>query len=127
MPAALQRCTVLLLPGLHGSGERHWQTLWEQRLPGVTCRRVQQRDWARPDRGEWVAALDAELRAAEPPVLLVAHSLGCALVAHHAAVRAPAAQPAACRLPRRVCAGLTRRSASGRGARRTAASRTRAR
>jgi predicted alpha/beta hydrolase family esterase len=89
MAADATPVTLLMLPGLNGSGEAHWQTLWERNCAarGVRCTRVEQRDWAHPQRDAWVAALDDALRAAEPPVLLVAHSLGCALTAHHAAVR----------------------------------------
>ena len=45
-----------------------------------------QRDWDRPDRELWLQALRRAIEAAHAPVVLVAHSLGCALVAH--AVRA---------------------------------------
>lgn len=70
---------VLTVPGWHGSGEGHWQTLWE-RQKGY--RRVEQHDWARPLRGDWSARLEDEVLAGEgAPVVLVAHSLGCALVA----------------------------------------------
>lgn len=73
---------ALIVPGIGNSGDRHWQTLWQRRHPG--WRRVQQRDWERPDRTEWVAGLDRALRAfAEPPVL-IAHSLGCLTVVHWA-------------------------------------------
>ncbi|MGB6053929.1 MAG: alpha/beta hydrolase, partial [Burkholderiaceae bacterium] len=68
--------TILLLPGLYGSGAGHWQTLWEERLP--RARRVMQRNWDAPRRAEWVAQLDAVLRETAGPVLLAAHSLGCA-------------------------------------------------
>jgi uncharacterized protein len=71
---------ILILPGLGGSGPEHWQTLWQARDP--RCVRVDQRDWDRPDRGEWVRALDAAVAAGHGPVVLVAHSLACALVAH---------------------------------------------
>jgi len=70
---------ILILPGYGNSGAGHWQTYWEQELPKAN--RVQQRDWDRPDRHEWVAALDAAIRASDEPVILVAHSLGCPLVA----------------------------------------------
>ena len=88
MPAA-PLFTLLIVPGLNGSGEGHWQTAWERAAPPAGCacvRRVAQHDWARPQRDDWVAALDAAVRASEHPVIIVAHSLGCALVAHHAAV-----------------------------------------
>jgi hypothetical protein len=89
MAAGAARVTLLMLPGLNGSGEAHWQTLWERDCAArdLPCARVEQRDWVHPQCDAWVAALDDALRAAEPPVLLVAHSLGCALAAHHAAVR----------------------------------------
>jgi uncharacterized protein len=71
--------TVLILPGLYNSGEGHWQTIWEQAWPHA--RRVQQHDWDAPDRDAWVSQLDASIRAATGPVLIAAHSLGCALTA----------------------------------------------
>jgi predicted alpha/beta hydrolase family esterase len=74
---------ILTLPGLHNSTENHWQTLWETQLPNI--RRVQQRDWENPVRSEWVAVLDGAIRANDGDVVLVAHSLGCALVAWWAA------------------------------------------
>lgn len=80
---------ILILPGINGSGPEHWQTRWERRLPGA--RRVPERDWDRPDRAEWVAALDqAVASAAGAAVVLVAHSLGCLQVAHWAAAAAGA-------------------------------------
>jgi len=71
---------VLIVPGLGGSGPDHWQTVWQARLPG--CARVAQRDWDRPDRELWLQGLRAAIEAADGSVVLVAHSLGCALVAH---------------------------------------------
>ncbi|MBI3452455.1 MAG: alpha/beta fold hydrolase, partial [Rhodospirillales bacterium] len=41
--------------------------------------------WDNPSREEWVASLAAHIAAARGPVVLVAHSLACALVAHWAA------------------------------------------
>jgi len=66
---------VLVLPGLHGSGPSHWQSLWERRRGNLT--RVAQRDWSHPDREEWVAALDRAVSECAEPPLFVAHSLGC--------------------------------------------------
>lgn len=77
--------TVFILPGLFNSGDRHWQTLWEKTLPNA--RRVQQTEWNKPDRSDWVATLDAAIAASEGPVLLAAHSLGCALTAWWASAR----------------------------------------
>ncbi len=79
IPADLR---VLLLPGWRDSGPTHWQTRWEA-LHGDE--RVVQADWEWPLRGDWMARLD-EVVADDPrPVALVAHSLGCQLVAAWAA------------------------------------------
>jgi uncharacterized protein len=76
----LETCRVLLLPGWLGSGEGHWQTRWAA-LHGFT--RVEQDDWTWPRRGDWMARLDEVLLTGPDrrPVVLVAHSLGCQLVA----------------------------------------------
>ena len=73
---------VLILPGWENSGPRHWQSLWEQRN-GYT--RVEQHDWLKPLRGDWVARLEEALLLCDEPALLVAHSMGCILVAAWAA------------------------------------------
>jgi predicted alpha/beta hydrolase family esterase len=75
---------LLIIPGLGGSGPDHWQTRWEQKLS--TARRVEQRDWDRPQRGEWVGAIAAAIGTAARPVILIAHSLGV-IAAVHAASR----------------------------------------
>ena len=76
------RTTVLVLPGLSSSGPGHWQTLWEQNDP--TCRRVEQAEWETPRCADWVATLDAAVTDSADPVVLVAHSSACSLVAQWA-------------------------------------------
>jgi len=74
---------VLIIPGWQNSGPQHWQSLWQRAHPEYV--RVEQADWERPKRAEWVKTLDHYIEeAAEPPVL-VAHSLGSIAVAHWAA------------------------------------------
>lgn len=73
---------VLVLPGWENSGEKHWQTLWEQRHG---YRRVEQHDWMKPLRGDWVARLEDMVLSCDEPAVLVAHSLGCILAAAWAA------------------------------------------
>jgi predicted alpha/beta hydrolase family esterase len=70
---------ILIIPGLNGSGPRHWQTCLEQSFPGAL--RVRQANWKNPSRAAWVERLVADIEA-NPGGVLVAHSLGCALVAH---------------------------------------------
>lgn len=78
---------VLVVPGIGNSGPQHWQTLWQERHP--SWRRVLQHEWDYPLCREWVAALDAAIAASPVPPVLVAHSLGCLVVAHWAS-RLPA-------------------------------------
>lgn len=69
---------ILLLPGWQNSGPEHWQSQWEAAY-GYT--RVEQHDWLRPLRGDWIARLEEVVLDQPEPVVLVAHSLGCLLVA----------------------------------------------
>ena len=73
---------VLVLPGWQGSGPDHWQSRWE-RSHGY--QRVEQHDWQRPLRGDWIARLEDVLLSCTGPAVLVAHSLGCLTVAAWAA------------------------------------------
>lgn len=69
---------ILLLPGWQNSGPDHWQSRWEA-AHGYT--RVVQHDWMRPLRGDWISRLEDVVLDQPEPVVLVAHSLGCLLVA----------------------------------------------
>lgn len=73
---------LLIVPGLHGSGEAHWQTWLQARYRGA--RRVEQADWSVPDLPAWSARI-AETLDAAPGVRWVAaaHSFGCLALAHH--------------------------------------------
>ncbi|HKP61154.1 MAG TPA: alpha/beta fold hydrolase [Polyangiales bacterium] len=82
---------VLIVPGLGSSGRSHWQTLWQE---AHGYERVEQRDWDAPSRAEWLETLERALRARTRPSVLVAHSLGCALIAHYSL------QPSAAKLVR---------------------------
>ena len=78
----MTECRVLLLPGWLDSDAGHWQSRW-QRVHGY--RRVTQSDWHWPKRGDWMARLEEVLLESEVPAVLVAHSMGCHLVAAWAA------------------------------------------
>src|SRR3546814_5043465 len=85
---------VLTVPGLNNSGPGHWQTIWE--TTRNDCERVDLGMWDRPHRNTWVNKLNAAIRQADRPVILVAHSLGCIAVAWWAALeRSPFGSPVA--------------------------------
>ena len=74
---------VFIVPGLGSSGPDHWQTWLEQQDPAFV--RIQQREWDAPDRADWVATLEQALAGQDlGQAVLVAHSLGCATIAHWA-------------------------------------------
>lgn len=79
---------VLVLPGWQNSGPDHWQSRWEAAYGYL---RVEQHDWMRPLRGDWIARLEDQVLehtpsgAAGPGIVFAAHSLGCMLVAAWAA------------------------------------------
>jgi uncharacterized protein len=71
---------VLIHPGLGNSGERHWQTMWEKRFPDFE--RVQQAEWERPVKDNWIKTLDDHVMRHDPAnVIVVGHSLACATIA----------------------------------------------
>lgn len=69
---------VLILPGLFGSGEGHWQRYWLQDQPDGQV--VDQDDWDHPNLRDWMEKLEAALEEAGD-AYIVAHSLGCLLAA----------------------------------------------
>ena len=70
--------TVLLIPGLFDSGPEHWQRHWQRERGFVV---VEQQEWATPRREDWVATLERAVAATPGPIVLAAHSTGCATVA----------------------------------------------
>ena len=46
---------------------------------------MEQRNWTRPSRREWIAQIGDDVAGGDSPVILVAHSLGCLAVAQWAA------------------------------------------
>ena len=69
--------SVLVLPGVNGSGAEHWQTFWEEAFPEF--QRVEQADWDHPVYAQWSARLSDAVVHSARPVVLVAHSLGTSL------------------------------------------------
>lgn len=69
---------TLIIPGFMGSEAGHWQRHWLESDPSSTL--VEQDDWDYPVLSEWLYNLEAYLEH-NPGAILVAHSLGCILVA----------------------------------------------
>ena len=76
------KSTILFVPGLRDYVAEHWQTLLAQCLPG--SRTVPPLDHDKLSRQARVEALDQAVNAIDGPVVLVAHSAGCLMVAHWA-------------------------------------------
>lgn len=74
--------TVLIVPGLRDHVPQHWQTLLAARLQHVqTVPPMGRLDLNCQDR---VDAIEAAVAAIDGPVVIVAHSGGCVMVAHWA-------------------------------------------
>ncbi|PQA82332.1 alpha/beta hydrolase [Limnohabitans sp. TS-CS-82] len=74
--------TVLIIPGLRDHVPTHWQTLLAQQLAKVCV--VPPMGRADLDCNKRVCAIEAAMIAIQGPVVLVAHSGGCVMVAHWA-------------------------------------------
>ncbi|MGF0522121.1 alpha/beta hydrolase [Agrobacterium pusense] len=74
-------CTTLIVPGLNGSDEGHWQRHWL--LDDPDAQLVDQDNWQCPVLDDWLDRLEAALATVES-AYVVAHSLGCLLVANMA-------------------------------------------
>jgi predicted alpha/beta hydrolase family esterase len=73
---------MITLPGIGGSGEGHWQSLWEKAEPRFT--RFQPTSWDAPELNYWIQSVERAINGCKRPPVLVAHSLACLLVAHWA-------------------------------------------
>ena len=83
----------VILPGIDGSDERHWQTMWEQEW-GTAAVRIAPASWSAPDLDDWVRAAQAaydEASRRDDRVVLVAHSLGCWVAAEWLSPATPVA------------------------------------
>lgn len=65
---------ILIVPGYTNSCPDHWQTRWEGKLS--SARRVEQAEWSKPVREDWMANVVKAVNEAEKPVVVIAHSLG---------------------------------------------------
>ncbi|HTI18724.1 MAG TPA: alpha/beta hydrolase [Trinickia sp.] len=75
---------LVVVPGLYGSDEAHWQSWLERQF--MRPIRIDQQDWSAPDLQGWTEALAIRLSREQGPFVLAAHSFGC-LVAAQAIAR----------------------------------------
>ena len=66
---------TLIVPGVGGSNDEHWQSWLQRQL--MSCSRVQQQDWNRPILNNWVANFVDAIAPIQAPIQIVAHSFGC--------------------------------------------------
>jgi predicted alpha/beta hydrolase family esterase len=78
--------TVLIVPGLRDAVATHWQTLLEARLraAGRPVASVPPMGREDLDCARKLAAIEQAARSVDGPVVIVAHSGGCIMVAHWA-------------------------------------------
>lgn len=66
--------TTLIIPGLNNSGPDHWQSWFEQHIPGSI--RVIQRDWKDPHLPDWAGRVRREINRIPGRLFIAAHSFG---------------------------------------------------
>jgi predicted alpha/beta hydrolase family esterase len=76
------RITTLIVPGLRDHVDQHWQTLLAAGDP--TIRSVPPMGREDLDSAQRVDAIESAARSIEGPLVIVAHSGGCIMVAHWA-------------------------------------------
>ena len=74
--------TVLIVPGLRPHVPEHWQTLLAARRSGTRCVPPMGRE--NLDCAARVHAIEREAQNIEGPLIIVAHSAGCLMLAHWA-------------------------------------------
>ena len=79
----MEEFDVLMVPGIGKPDQSHWQSIWKGTRANYYM--VHQDNWDEPDRDLWVESLATHIESFDKPLFIVAHSLGCALVAHWAA------------------------------------------
>lgn len=72
--SCLKNTPVVIVPGLRNSDERHWQSAWQNILPG--SQRIEVADWHIADLDKWRNAIIKTLNSFQQPAILIAHSFG---------------------------------------------------
>jgi uncharacterized protein len=79
----------VVVPGIDGSGDQHWQSRWEADW-GSRATRIAPASWAAPELEDWCDAIAAAVIRSGPGSVVVAHSLGCLAVTEWLTRSAPA-------------------------------------
>lgn len=65
------------IPGLHNSGEDHWQSHFENDKPSE-FKRIIQENWSQPDCHTWIEKMEKDLKNENySELILIGHSIGC--------------------------------------------------
>lgn len=96
MTTTVPEVTVLIVPGLRDHVSEHWQTLLAERLPHVHC--VPPMGRGDLNCAVRVDAIEREIAAIDGPVVIIAHSGGCVMIAHWAQVTVHAGRVRGCLL-----------------------------
>lgn len=75
--------TTLIIPGLHSSGPAHWQSWFEEHIPGTL--RVIQSDFSKPDLSAWSQRIRRDITRTPGKLILVGHSFGALAAAQASA------------------------------------------
>lgn len=71
---------TLIVPGLHSSGSDHWQTWFEEQIPGTI--RVIQSDWTKAHLADWSQRVRRDVERNPGRHIVVAHSFGVLAAVH---------------------------------------------
>lgn len=75
--------TTLIIPGLHSSGPAHWQSWFEEHIPGTI--RVIQSDFSKPDLAAWTQRIRRDITRTPGKLILAGHSFGALAAAQASA------------------------------------------
>lgn len=56
----------VIVPGIYGSDEQHWQSIWEADW-GPAATRIAVASWDSPELDDWVGAIERAVRMAHTP------------------------------------------------------------
>ena len=73
--------TFVIIPGLDGSDDHHWQSRWESDWL-LNAVRIRPSSWSAPDLSDWSQAITTAVESIPDDIVFITHSLGCHAVTH---------------------------------------------